>query len=773
MAQPAHDAFLSYSQSADGRLAAALEVGLEKLAKPLFRLRAIDVFRDRTGLSASPGLWASIAGHLEASRWLVFFASPASAASPWCAKELLWWLDRHGSERLLIVLTEGALVWNAGGGGPDAARTDALPAAALARLPEEPLWVDLRWARGEERIAPRDPRLRPALLDLAAPIRGIAKDVLDGEDVRQQRRTRRIAVAAAAAIVAGAGVATWQAIEATRQRDAAERLRELALARQLAAQSAALLVRNPVLALQLAAESHAVAPTIDGRSALLGAVTALPLSRLQQHEAAWWSLAVAPRGDALLLADSRGAVYRGRVDDASLQTVTAPAAGLALFRAVDALAFSADGKHWAEAGSSGEIAVHAGSEVKRFASGDKVGEMNPSLRVLALAFDPGGQRLVSASSSGRLVVHDLIDGTSRVVASADLDLTAVAFSPDGRWLVAGGDQGFLKAFAVDPGATPPAFAGTGRSAVQSLAFDATGQRLFAASRTGRIEMFDSAGGQRTAALDAPQHGALERMAVSPDGRFLATGHATGEVVLWLRTADDAGWPSRTLLRHAAAVRGLAFAADGRRLLSAGADGRLFVSLPVDRGRWTASDAPVPAASPSPLLSASAARATSPDGRWIAKASGPGSAEDAFRIDLGGLSLTRTARLTVLRASDGTPVAENAELPVEPGERSVGAPIFAADSHTIALQIADRVLLWDVASGRALDAAIPLPPGGTLAGADAARAGWLARVGNAGYAFDTTPDAWRDSACRLAGGPIPADRWTRHLGDGRPYMPACR
>lgn len=216
MAQPAHDAFLSYSQSADGRLAAALEVGLEKLPKPLFRLRAMDVFRDKTGLSASPGLWTSIADHLEASRWLVFFASPASAASPWCAKELLWWLDRHGTERLLIVLAEGTLAWTAGGGGLDASRTDALPPAALARLSEEQLWVDLRWARAAERIGPRDPRLRPALLDLAAPIRGIAKDVLDGEDVRQQRRTRRIAVVAAVAIVIAAGVATWQAIEATR-----------------------------------------------------------------------------------------------------------------------------------------------------------------------------------------------------------------------------------------------------------------------------------------------------------------------------------------------------------------------------------------------------------------------------------------------------------------------------------------------------------------------------------------------------------------------------
>jgi hypothetical protein len=38
-----------------------------------------------------------------------------------------------------------------------------------------------------------------------------------------------------------------------------------------------------------------------------------------------------------------------------------------------------------------------------------------------------------------------------------------------------------------------------------------------------------------------------------------------------------------LVRHATPVCGLAFAADGRTLVTAGADGRLLVTLPVDRG----------------------------------------------------------------------------------------------------------------------------------------------------------------------------------------------
>jgi len=41
-----HDAFISYSHADDRPLADDFEQGLEKLAKPLLKLRAMDVFRD-------------------------------------------------------------------------------------------------------------------------------------------------------------------------------------------------------------------------------------------------------------------------------------------------------------------------------------------------------------------------------------------------------------------------------------------------------------------------------------------------------------------------------------------------------------------------------------------------------------------------------------------------------------------------------------------------------------------------------------------------------
>jgi hypothetical protein len=156
-----HDAFISYSHAADGALAPVLERGMERLAKPTFKLRAIDVFRDQTSLSASPGVWSGIVDHLAGSRWFIVLASPRFAASPWCQKELRWWLDTHGTERLLVVLTEGDIAWDDAAADFDWARTTALPqAVAAGRFAEVPLAVDLRWVRSAVgTLDARDPRL--------------------------------------------------------------------------------------------------------------------------------------------------------------------------------------------------------------------------------------------------------------------------------------------------------------------------------------------------------------------------------------------------------------------------------------------------------------------------------------------------------------------------------------------------------------------------------------------------------------------------------------
>ena len=604
-----------------------------------------------------------------------------------------------------------------------------------------------------------------------AAARGLATDALIARLVTAPRRLRanalwRALVASVGLLLAAlAASAAWQAAVAVRER-------ELALSRQLAVQSAAAIVSEPVVALLLAAQAHAVKPTAASDSALLGALDALPLARQQQHDAAFNTLAIAPGSDRILVSDMRNAVLQGEVGRFGFEVLEPAPKSWSLFQSVKAFAFAPDGQTWASAGSSREITVRSGSSVQRLEDGGKIGESTP-IYVLGLAFSPDGRSLVSAASDGPLLLHDLANGGSRPLGAGSSQLASVVFAPDGRWVAVGGDSGFLQAVPVDVAASAPKLGGSRSGTVHSLAVDTAGRHLFAASVGGRIEVFRIDDGRRLAWEDALEHGALLTMAVSPDGGFIASGHGTGAVVLW-QWRESGEWPRRVLLRHAAEVRGLAFAADGRTLVSAGADGRLFVTLPVDRGRWQPRPGPVQAKVSPPFLAAAEVR--SPDGHWIAWAGTAAEKTSPFELDLGGLSLTRMPRLTVVRGADRQPVADGVELRARPGERITGDPVFAAGVAPLAVPVGNRLLFWDLQTVQPLDAALALPSGTRLAGTSADGTAWLVAADtapNRQFAFPTDRGAWLGMACALAGRALTAQEWRRYLGDDRSYAPACR
>ncbi|WP_433256775.1 WD40 repeat domain-containing protein [Streptosporangium sp. CA-135522] len=76
----AYDAFVSYSHRADGLFGPALQRGLQRLAKPWNQRRAMEVFRDQTGLAAGPALWPGIQAALDAARWFVLLVLAVTAS---------------------------------------------------------------------------------------------------------------------------------------------------------------------------------------------------------------------------------------------------------------------------------------------------------------------------------------------------------------------------------------------------------------------------------------------------------------------------------------------------------------------------------------------------------------------------------------------------------------------------------------------------------------------------------------------------------------------
>ena len=230
-------AFISYSHAADGRLAPALQSGLHRFARPWYKLRALAVFRDNTDLSASPGLWSGIKQALEQSEYFLLMASPEAARSKWVRREVKFWREKRSHETIILVLTDGEMLWDEHVGDFDWASTISLPQVLAGLFPEEPYVPDLRWARAREDVSLANPRFRDLVATLAAKLHGRPKNELIGEDVREHRRTMRLARSAVAALtmltIAALGAA-WYAFQ---QRGEAVRQAQIALVRQLNAQA--------------------------------------------------------------------------------------------------------------------------------------------------------------------------------------------------------------------------------------------------------------------------------------------------------------------------------------------------------------------------------------------------------------------------------------------------------------------------------------------------------------------------------------------------------
>jgi type II secretory pathway pseudopilin PulG len=242
----AYDVFVSYSHDADGRLAPALQVALQQLAKPFFKLRALHIFLDKTGLPLTPALWPKIQEVLSQSQYFVLLASPEAANSEWVRKEIEYWLKAKGIDHFLIVCTGGDFTWDPAEADFDWKVTDALPVASLrGRFPSEPLIADLRPFKTVENLTLKHVSFAQEVARIAAPLRAMAPSDLLSEEVRQQQRIRTLTVGALLMMAILTVLGVWQAMVATQERTRAEEQAQTAVARRMGADAALLQAQEP------------------------------------------------------------------------------------------------------------------------------------------------------------------------------------------------------------------------------------------------------------------------------------------------------------------------------------------------------------------------------------------------------------------------------------------------------------------------------------------------------------------------------------------------
>jgi hypothetical protein len=398
-----YSAFISYSHAADGKLAPALQNALHRFAKPWYRLRQVRAFRDKTNLSADPGLWSAIEHALQESDWFLLLASSDAAQSPWVQKEVAWWLEHKQVTRILIVLTQDELLWDQKTNDFDWERTKALPRVLAGRFQEEPLYVDLSWAKTQEGLSLRHSQFRAAVLDISAPLQGKSKDELDGEDVRQYRRTRRILALVTVLIAALAIVATWQAYVARQQRVAAEGQRDEARKQRDLADER----HHIALSRQLAAQSLNIA---DARlpQAILLSLTGISIHSTQEAGDNFFRL----------------------MRTFALRATFLGTSGIGPHN----IAFSPDGKMLAKAGYEPTLwDVTSAQPLPGF--------LKENRDIKDVAFSPDGTTLAGVGNFGTILLWDAATGDVRELADRQgALLDAVAFSSNGRMLATAGSD---------------------------------------------------------------------------------------------------------------------------------------------------------------------------------------------------------------------------------------------------------------------------------------------------------------------------------------------
>ncbi|HEX4707676.1 MAG TPA: WD40 repeat domain-containing protein, partial [Candidatus Udaeobacter sp.] len=398
---------------------------------------------------------------------------------------------------------------------------------------------------------------------------------------RRQRITLSAVTFGALLAVGLAIVAFIQRQQAIEQKNEAERATQVALSRQLAAQSELLRNQHPTFlprSVLLAAEAMQRFPSIDAHVILRAGVSLLPRRLAQmEHDGDVRCVAMAIDGKYAVSGSEDGTARIWEVPSGKLL------ARLEHGGRVSAVLLANDGNYLATRGGTkaGKVAVRLWR-----APGGKLITQIPQADG-AIAFSPDSRQFAVATfgaTSGGLLIYDPATGKKSFSISGNAP-HALAFTADGGRLTNGervwdavtGQE--VSRFQFQPGENDQVRAATFSPDDKFIVTGTGGQfaYLWDAATGQRLKTFRQKRQKSYAALeDLFRHDFSMTVSFSQDGKYLATAGGDIQARVW----EIEGQKEMATLPHQNMVSWAAFTGDGQQVLTTGDDGtvRLWEAL---------------------------------------------------------------------------------------------------------------------------------------------------------------------------------------------------